>query len=139
MITTTTVPRWNLEQTILGIFNIISIYTKKQKLLCCLHTCINFTMYFAPYTLPSKNLRLKKSTTPQFWAIFFVKSNFHEKFVIFFCKKQKSLWYPSLMNLCLIESNYSYPKKPKNSGIYDYTNAKILNEKKLTKKNLFDW
>ena len=41
------------------------------------------------------------------------------------------------MNLCLIESNYSYPKKPKkNSGIYDYTNAKILNEKKkLTKKN----
>lgn len=42
------------------------------------------------------------------------------------------------MNLCLIESNYSYPKKPKNSGIYDYTNAKILNEKKLTKKNLFD-
>ena len=26
----------------------------------------------------------------------------------------------------------------KNSGIYDYTNAKILNEKKIDKKNLFD-
>ena len=90
-------------------------------------------MYFAPYTLPSKNLRLKKSTILSY---FFVKSIFHEKFVIFlfFCKNKNLydilVWwiYVWSSQIILIQ------RSQKNSGIYDYTNAKILNEKKNWQK-----